>query len=126
MVAAGLIVPVVMLAAEPMGAVYQVKLFPDVVGIVLDFVHLVIALFAAFYAVKLATLSQGGSFEKTWNLVAAVAVIFAVHGAFHGFAMLGLVDIEGIREIFELVLAILLLVLVVTTRRNLLKNLFGK
>lgn len=119
-----LMLPLSLFAAET--AIYDVSIVPEDIENVFELVNLAVALLAAFYAVKLAALSQGGAMEKTWNLLAGVGVTFAaleVNNSLKGF---GLVHLGGIDEIIELILGILLLVAVIKTRKSLLKQILGK
>lgn len=114
------------LFADDAVAVYQATVVPENLENILELVNLAIALLAAFYAVKLAALSQGGSLEKTWNLLALAAVFFALMEVNNGLAGFGLIDLEGLGELFELAFGALLLVVFVKTRKNLLKQVLGK
>lgn len=107
-------------------AVYQATVVPENLENALELVNLVVALLAAFYAVKLAALSQGGSLEKTWNMLALTAVFFALLEVNNGLAGFGLIDLEGLGELFELVFGVLLLTVFIKTRKNLLKQVLGK
>ena len=119
-----LAVPTVLFAAE--GAVYSFTLIPENIESLLELINLVIAMLAAFYAVKLAALSQGGELEKTWNKMALCAVLFAVLEIFGSLKMLGLVSIEGIGDVIEFLFVSVLLIAVFTTRKSLLKKVLGR
>lgn len=119
-----LLAPTIVLAAD--GYVYDLTLIPESLENILEFVNMLIAVFAAVFAVKLAALSQGGELEKTWNMVAIVAGLFAifeVYGALSGFK---LVHLGGFAEIIELLFGLVLLAAVYRTRKFLLKKLMGK
>ena len=108
------------------GAVYQVAFVPEGLEEILELVNLAVALLAAFYAVKLAALSQGGSLEKTWNLLALASVFFALLEVNNSLGAFGLVNIAGLGEIFEVAFGITLLVVFIQTRKRLLKQVLGK
>lgn len=118
-----LLVPSIALAAE---YTYNVTLIPDSVENALELVNLLIAILVAVFAVKLAALSQGGQLEKTWNLIAIVAVLFAlleVVGALKGF---NLVRLGGAGDIIEFVFGIVFFTAVYKTRKSLLKQVLNK
>ena len=119
-----LLTPVVVWAAEEFA--YETALISEGAENALEFVNLIVAIIAAVYAVKLAALSQGGQLEKTWNKLAMVGVVFAVIEIFAALKGFGLVHLEGLEDILELVLAVLLLVAFVSTRRHLLEQVLGE
>lgn len=113
-------------AAAAGSAAVDVELLPGSVENVLELVILVISLVAAVSAIKLAALAQGGSLEKTWNRVAIAVGFFAlleINNALAGFELL---HIGGLSEILEVVFAVTLLVALIQTRRDLLKQVLGK
>ena len=113
-------------AQEVAGYVYDVELIPESVESVLELVNLLIAIVAAAFAIKLAALSQGGSLEKTWNLLAVAAVIFAaleVVGALQGYKI---AHFGGLGDIIELVFLVILTTVFARTRKALLKQVLSK
>lgn len=116
--------PVLIFAEET--AVVDYELLPEAVEKVLELVNLVIALFAATYAIKLAALSQGGTMEKSWNLFAVAVAFFALLEVNNSLSGFGLVHIGGLAEILEVAFAVALLIMVVRTRKFLLKQVLGK
>ncbi|GEM_PF-7046800 len=112
---------------EMMPALYTLQVIPE--GGVMDVFHLlnlVLGLFAAFYAVKLAALSQGGELEKTWNALAVAAVLFALTHILNGMQALGFVAIGGMTEVLGTLLALTLVFVFMRTRRVLLQRILGK
>lgn len=119
-----LLIPTIVLAAEEY--VYDVTLIPESLENILELVIMLIAVLSAVFAIKLAALSQGGELEKTWNMIAIAAGLFAVlevHGALSGFK---LVHLGGFAEIIELLFGLVLLATVYKTRKFLLKKVMGK
>lgn len=122
-------VPLFTFAQEEMmmPALYTLQVIPE--GRVMDIFHLLnlaLGLLAAFYAVKLAALSQGGELEKTWNALAVVGVVFALMHVLNGMEALGFVTIGGASEVLGFVLAVTLVYIFVRTRKVLLSRLLGK
>lgn len=102
------------------------ELFPESVEKVLELVNLAMALLIGVYAIKLAALSQGGTMEKSWNMFAIAGVAFALLEVNNSLAGFGLVHIGGLGEIFEAFFAVTLLVMVIRTRKFLLKQVLGR
>ncbi|MDO8584943.1 MAG: hypothetical protein Q7R85_02355 [bacterium] len=126
---AAFVAPLLALAQESAGmtTLYTIQLIPE--GGVMDifhFLNLALGLFAAFYAVKLAALSQGGELEKTWNALAFAAVLFALTHIANVMSALGFVSIGGINEVLGLLLSGTLLYVFMRTRSALLGRILGK
>lgn len=110
-----------------MPTLYTLQIVPE--GGVMDALHLLnlaLGLLAAFYAVKLAALSQGGELEKTWNALAAAGVLFALTHTLKGMETLGFVTLGGAEEVLGLGLALTLVYIFMRTRRVLLNRILGK
>lgn len=84
------------------------------------FANLVLGALAAMYAVKLAAVSTGGAFEKTWNGIAIAAILFVFLEASNLIAGLGIVHFQGVSDILETLYIVVLLAVFIRTRRNLL------
>ncbi|MDP3985239.1 MAG: hypothetical protein Q8P82_00605 [bacterium] len=102
------------------------EVLPENVEAVIELVNLVIAVFAAAYAIKLAALSQGGAMEKTWNWLAIAASLFALLEVNNALAGFGLIHLGGFGEIIELAFALVLLKVFITTRKSLLQKVMEK
>ena len=105
--------------------VYNASIIPESAENILELINLIVSIFAAAFAVKLAALSQGGQLERTWNKLAVVAVVFAVMEIFAALKGYGLVKIGGLGDILEFVLAVLLAATFYTTRKQLLRQTLG-
>jgi hypothetical protein len=70
---------------------------------------IVISLFAAFYAQRVARLF-GGALGKTWNMLAWVAYFFAAYQILLSLEEFGFVEFGGIDEILEILIAVFLLI----------------
>lgn len=119
------IVPLVVHASEGT-ATYDAELLSEATESVLEIANLVLGLLAAVFAVKLAALAQGGTLEKTWNLLAIAAGLFGLLEVNNALAGFGLVHVGGLEEIIELVFAALLLAAFMRTRKDLLRQVLGK
>jgi len=115
--------PVIVFAGS--NYIYDVGFIPESWENIIEFVNLIVAVLAAAYAVKLAALSQGGDLEKTWNLLAVVAVLFAILEIYGALKGLNLVYISGFGDVLEFVFGLTLLVAVYKTRKTLLKRVMG-
>lgn len=118
--------PVLIFAEEDIAAVVNYSLLPDSIEKLLELVNLTVALLVATYAIKLAALSQGGTMEKSWNMLAVAGALFALLEANNALAAFGLVHIGGLAEVIEIAFATVLLITVVRTRKFLLKQVLGK
>ncbi len=119
-----LAVPFMAMAAEGV-YFYDAELIPKSIESGLEIINLVLAVIAAIFAVKLAALSQGGSLEKTWNLMAIVALTFAVfeiYGALQGFMILHL---GGLGDLLEFIFVLILAITFYKTRKSLLAKVLG-
>lgn len=117
-------IPAVSLAAGEF--VYDFTLISESTEKLLEIVNLILSLFAAAFAIKLAALAQGGQLEKTWNWLAIAIVTFTgleIYGALKGF---GLVHIGGLGDVLEFVMVIIFVYILFTTRRRLLKVMLGR
>lgn len=125
---AALVAPLFAFAQEDMmPTLYTLRVVPE--GAVMDVFHLVnlaLGLLAAFYAVKLAALSQGGELEKTWNALAVAGVLFALTHVLNGMQALGFVTLGGANEVLGLGLALTLVYIFMRTRRVLLNRILGR
>ncbi|MEK7459807.1 MAG: hypothetical protein AAB636_01950 [Patescibacteria group bacterium] len=119
-----LLFPTLVLAAGEY--VYDISLISEKAELILEPINLLIAILAAVFAVKLAALSQGGELEKTWNMIAIVAVIFAILEAYGTLKGLMLVHVGGLGDILELIFGLILLYTVYKTRKTLLQKMLGK
>ena len=116
-------IPAISLAAGEF--VYDFTLISESTEKTLEVVNLILALFAAAVAIKLAALAQGGQLEKTWNWLAIAIVTFAgleIYGALVGF---GLVHIGGLGDVLEFAMVVIFVYILFTTRRRLLKAMLG-
>lgn len=116
--------PIVALAAES-DYLYDFELLPRIGENILEGLNLLIAIFAAAFAVKLAALSQGGSLEKTWNFMAIASLFFAaleIYGASKG---LGILHLGGLDDILELGFGLMLAITFYRTRKQLLAKALG-
>ncbi|MBI4281242.1 hypothetical protein HY625_00290, partial [Candidatus Uhrbacteria bacterium] len=105
---------------------YNFTIIPESSETILELVNLVFAVLTAAFAVKLAALSQGGMLEKTWNWMAIASVTFAVLevvGALKGFAV---ANFEGLDDIIEFVMVLVLFMVFYRTRKDLLRKALGK
>ena len=128
-----LIVPAAAFAALPVAAFAQsatatvdMTFIPANVESYVEWANLIVALLAAVAAVKLSALAQGGALEKTWNWFAIALAVFAVFEVFGLMEATNLVAIHGLREVMELVFALLLFYLAYSTRKTLLRQITGK
>ena len=108
------------------GAAYDVPFLSDKTENIIKIVTLFLALFAASYAFKLAALAQGGQMERTWNMLALASVIFGFIEVLSSLKDFRIIDIHGVSELFELLLAFVLVYVFMRTRRMLLKQVMGK
>lgn len=92
---------------------------------IVEFANLVVALLAAMYAIKLAALSHGGAMERTWNLLAVVAVLFVGLEIANSLSAFGILEIHGLSELIELAFAVVFAYALYSTRKELLKKIFG-
>ncbi len=123
-ISAFLFMPIIVFAGGDF--VYDVAFLSKNSEITLEFINIIIAILAAAYAIKLAALTQGGDLENTWNLIAVVAVLFAVFEAYGVLKGLGLVHITGLGDVIELIFGLTLLVTVYKTRKTLLERMMSK
>lgn len=103
----------------------EFTLFSGSVEQVIEFANLVVALFAGMYAVKLAALSQGGAMERTWNLLAVVAVLFVGLEVVNTLSAFSILKIHGLSEVIEFAFAALFAYCLYSTRKELLKKMFA-
>jgi hypothetical protein len=118
-----LVLPVVAFAED--SALFQAVIFSGSVERFMEIANLLVALLAGIYAVKLAALSQGGTMEKTWNVLAVAALLFVlleVVGALKEFAI---VNVSGLGEIVEFILIVVFAYCLYFTRKDLLKKMLG-
>ena len=115
-----LAMPIMLLAAGESGYLYDFSLIPESLEIGLEGLNLILALFGAFFAVKLAALSQGGSLEKTWNMLAMASLAFAVLEVYGTLSGLKILHIGGFGDVAETVFASLMAVTFYKTRKELL------
>lgn len=89
---------------------------------IIDLLNSVVSIVAAILGIRLATLSKGGQMEKTWNLLAISAVVFAilieVRVALKYFSTL---NIDSVAGLVELVFLIIFAYSLYSTRKNLQK-----
>lgn len=119
-----ILLPLTAFAAE--GALYNFELVPESLESILEIANLLVAIFAATFAVKLAALSQGGSLEKTWNMLAIASLFFAMLEINNSLSGFGMLHIGGLEEIFEFGFGIILAVTFYKTRKQLLAKVLGQ
>lgn len=103
----------------------EFTLIPANLEKVVEFLNLIAALFAGMYAIKLAALSQGGAMERTWNLLAVVAVLFVGLEVVNSLSEFGVLEIHGLSEVVEFVFAVLFAYTLYSTRKELIKKVLG-
>lgn len=108
------------------GAAYDVSFLSDNVENIIEIASLLLALLASSYAIKLATLAHGGQMERTWNMLALASIIFALNEATNNSLKGFGIDANGYGKFFELLLAFVLLIAFINTRKMLLKQVMGK
>lgn len=108
------------------GAAYDVSFLSDNTENIIEIASLLLALLASSYAIKLAALAHGGQMEKTWNMLALASIIFALieatNNSLKGFG----IEAPGATKLFELLLAFVLVMVFVLTRKMLLKQVVRK
>ncbi|MBM2817694.1 MAG: hypothetical protein HW401_284 [Parcubacteria group bacterium] len=114
-----LFLPIAALASDI--AAFDVPFLSDKMKSIIEIVNLFLALLAAFYAIKLAALAQGGQMERTWNMLALASVIFGFIQVSNSLKGFGIMDIHGVTELFELLLAFVLVYVFIRTKKMLLK-----
>ena len=119
-----LFLPIVAFASD--SASFEVPFLSDKTENIIEIVNLFMALFAASYAIKLAALAKGGQMERTWNMLALASIIFALIEVTNSLKGYGVINVHGVSELFELLLAIVLVAVFVRTRKILLKQVMGK
>ena len=64
--------------------------------------------------------------ERTWNMLALASIIFALIEVTNSLKGYGVINVHGVSELFELLLAIVLVAVFMRTRKILLKQVIGK
>lgn len=108
------------------GGTYGISILSDNLGNIVEIASLLLALLASSYAVKLAALARGGQMEKTWNILALASIIFALNEATNNSLKGFGIDAYGYDKLFELLLAIILVIAFISTRKMLLRQVSGK
>lgn len=89
---------------------------------IIEIASLLLSLIASSYAIKLATLARGGQMEKTWNILALASIIFALNEAVNNFLRSFGINAYGYDKLFELLLALILLIAFINTKNMFLKQ----
>lgn len=108
------------------GGAYSTSILPDNLGNIVEIASLLLALLASSYAVKLAALARGGQMERTWNILALASIIFALNEATNNILKSFGIDAYGYDKLFELLLAFVLVMAFMSTKKMLLKQVSGK
>lgn len=108
------------------GGTYGSSLLSDNAQNIVEIASLLLALLASSYAVKLAALARGGKMERTWNILALASIIFALNEATNNILKSFGIDAYGYDKLFELLLALVLVIAFISTRKMLLRQVSGK
>lgn len=101
---------------------YANSIFSNGFANTIEIASLLISIIASSYAIKLAALARGGQMEKTWNILALASIIFALNEATNNtFRSFG-IDAHGYDKLFELLLALVLLMAFISTRNMFLRQ----
>lgn len=103
----------------------EFTLIPGNIEKVVEFANLFTALLAGVFAIKLAALSQGGAMERTWNLLAVVAMLFVGLEVVNSLSEFGVLEIHGLSEVIEFAFAVTFAYTLHSTRKSLLQKVFG-
>ena len=107
-------------------ATYYVSFLSSNMESIIEISSLLLALLASSYAIKLAALAHGGQMERTWNMLALASIIFALieatNNSLKGFE----IDAPKAVKLLELLLALVLVMVFMFTRKMLLKQVAGK
>lgn len=111
--------PIIVFAFEEEAS--SVSFLSGNLGNFIEIASLLLAILASSYAVKLAALARGGQMEKTWNMLALASIIFALkEGTNNTLGSLG-IDAYTYDKLFNLILALILVIAFMNTRKMLLK-----
>ncbi|MDO8505507.1 MAG: hypothetical protein Q7S48_02945 [bacterium] len=102
--------------------VYDISILPEWSENGLELINLFLAVLAATFSIKLAALSQGGQMEKTWNLLAIAAGLFAILEINNALSGFNLVHIGGLSELVEAIFLTIFFTTFYKTRKSLLKQ----
>lgn len=116
--------PVAVFAFEDVS--YDIYFLSNNAENIVEIASLLLALLASSYAIKLAALARGGQMERTWNLLALASIIFALNEAANNSLKSFGIDAYGYDKLFELLLAFVLVIAFISTRKMLLKQVAGK
>ncbi len=105
---------------------YQFRLFSDQTEAWLGVAETIMAIGAAWYAIRLAALSRGGIFEKIWKGLAVAVSLYAAFQITITLEQFHLVEFGGIDEVFDFLTASAFFATFYYAQKQLLRQISGK
>lgn len=91
--------------AQPTGdALFTSEVFKKFDVKIVNDVGLILPIIVAWFAIKVATLMQGGKLEDVWKLIAAGMSVLAIVKVIDALEILGILYVGGLRSVLEFVM----------------------
>lgn len=112
-------------AQSPQDMLYTSEIFQKFDVKLINDVGLILPIIVAWFAIKVATLMQGGKLEYVWKLIAAGMSVLAIVKVIDGLEKLGVLYVGGLREVLEFVMILVFFAAFVTGYRSLVLAIRG-